>query len=316
MILSVSRRTDIPAFYAPWFIRRLEEGYVLVRNPMNYHQVSRVSLAPDVIDCIVFWSKNPAPLLRHLEYIGSRYPFYFQYTLNAYEKEIEPGLVPLSERIDTFRQLSRAIGPDRVIWRYDPIFISPKYNAQWHAEQFRNLVKALAKYTDTCVISFVDLYEKVKKTASCFGISECSEEEMNKLASAISIAAKEAGIQVKTCAEKIDLQKYGITHNCCIDAELISRITGWKLKVKKDPNQRAECGCIESIDIGQYNTCKHGCKYCYATFNPHSVETFSKRHLPESSLLIGELESEDKITDRKMKSLKDHVSGQISLFDM
>lgn len=314
MILSVSRRTDIPAFYTPWLINRIREGYVQVRNPMNYHQVSRVDISPDVIDCIVFWTKNPAPLFPYLQEISNRYPCYFQYTLNAYGREMEPGLPSLEERIGGFRQLSAALGSKKVIWRYDPILLSERYTVAWHTDQFRIIAKALQGSAERCVISFVDLYEKVKKNLNGLGVRECRNDEMQALAAAFSEIAKETDLVLQTCAEMVDLAEYGIVHGCCVDAELISEITGWKIKAKKDPNQRSECGCVESVDIGQYNTCSHGCRYCYATFNPQSVETFSARHDPESPFLVGGPELGDNVKDRKMKSLKVEPIGQMSMF--
>ena len=314
MILSASRRTDIPAFYSSWLINRIREGFVMVRNPMNYHQVSKICLSPNVIDCIVFWTKNATPLLPYLKEISELYPYYFQYTLNPYGKDIEPGLPNLNKKVDVFCQLSDASDPERIIWRYDPILLSKQYPLEWHVEQFSNMVSTLHRYTKKCVISFVDLYDKVKKSLDCLDVHECSYDEMDKLAAAFSKIAKGKHIQLQTCAEKIDFQKYGISHGCCIDASLISQITGKIINGKKDSNQRSECRCIESIDIGQYNTCCHGCKYCYATFNQHSVISSFNRHDPSSPFLIGNLETEDRVTERKMKSLKKEASNQLSMF--
>lgn len=314
MILSVSRRTDIPAFYTPWFMNRLRKGFVLVRNPMNYHQVSRVSLSPSVIDCIVFWTKNGAPLLPYLELISASYPFYFQYTLNAYHSEIEPGLQALDRRIGVFQSISEQIGANRIIWRYDPILLSDKYPLEWHIDRFSYISEKLCGFTRECVFSFIDLYEKVKTNIKGLNIRECLPEEVEQITSVLSAIAKEKGLRLRTCAEAVDLEKYGIAHGCCVDGELISELTGWNLTAKKDPNQRQECGCLESVDIGQYNTCRHGCKYCYANFNQQSVMTFSKKHDPQSPFLIGNIEPDDKVTERKMKSFKKDPSGQISMF--
>lgn len=314
MILSVSRRTDIPAFYTPWFMNRLREGFVLVRNPMNYHQVSRVSLSPSVIDCIVFWTKNGAPLLPYLESISASYPFYFQYTLNAYHSEIEPGLKTLDSRISAFQSISKQIGANRIIWRYDPILFSDKYPLEWHIDRFSYILEKLCGFTRECVFSFIDLYEKVKTNIKGLNIRECSPEEIDQISSSFSTIANKRGLRLRTCAEAVDLEKYGIAHGCCVDGKLISELTGWNMSAKKDPNQRQECGCLESIDIGQYNTCRHGCKYCYANFNQQSVITFSKKHDPHSPFLIGNIEPDDKVTERKMKSLKKEPSGQISMF--
>lgn len=316
MILSVSRRTDIPAFYSEWFMNRLREGYVLVRNPMNYHQVSKVSLDPDATDCIVFWTKNAAPILPHLQEIKQKYTFYFQYTLNAYDRNIEPALPALEDKLETFRSLSDRIGSDAVIWRYDPILLTEKYTVPWHIDRFEHIAKALHGKTRTCVFSFIDIYDKVKKNIKGYDVRACTEAEMNTLAAAFAEIAAKHGLELRTCAEAIDLDKYGIRHGCCIDGDLIARLTGGGLKAKKDPNQRAECGCLESIDIGQYNTCRHGCRYCYANFNPQSVITFSSQHDPASPFIVGHEEASDKVTERKVKTLKAEMtsSEQMTLF--
>ena len=314
MILSVSRRTDIPAFYSEWFMNRIREGFAAVRNPMNYHQVSRVSLAPNVIDCIVFWTKNGEPLLPYLDEIAERYPFYFQYTLNAYRTDVEPGLPPLEKRIGTLRAVSEKIGKNRVIWRYDPVLMTDQYTVEWHAERFAYIADQLKEHVCECVFSFIDLYDKVRNNVKGLNIQACSPEEIEHIASAFSRIAKEHGIRLRTCAEAVDLEKYGIEHGCCVDGRLISEITGWNLAAQKDPNQRQECGCLESIDIGQYNTCRHGCKYCYANFNAQSVLTLFQRHDPRSPFLIGHSEPDDKVTERKMKSMKKEPAGQLSMF--
>lgn len=312
MILSVSRRTDIPAFYTEWFLNRLRDQYVLVRNPMNYHQVSNVSLKPDVVDFIVFWTKNASPLLPYISDIAVKYPFYFQYTMNAYEKDIEPGLALLEQRMDVFKRLSSLVGKERIIWRYDPVLMTEKYNISWHIKMFEEFASELINYTERCVFSFVDLYDKVINNTSGLGIRSCDREEMNALAEAFSGIARENGMLLQTCAEEIDLSAYQIQHGHCIDAGLVSKIGGFTFDAKKDKNQREACGCIESIDIGQYNTCRHGCRYCYANFNPKMVAALTVKHDPSSPFLIGNLESEDKVTERKMKSQKTGCYGQLS----
>ena len=314
MILSASRRTDIPAFYSKWFMNRLHEGYVLVRNPFNYHQVSKISLDPAVIDCIVFWTKNAAPMIPYIDEISSRYKYYFQYSLNGYDRSIEQNIASLESRINTFRTLSEKSGPEKVVWRYDPVLITDNIGINWHIEQFRVIASELKGHTKTCVFSFIDLYDKMKNNVSELGIHACSTDEMKIIASAFSEIARSNDMVLQTCAEEIDLGQYGIQHGCCIDKTQIEKISGRVLHASKDKNQREACGCLESIDIGQYNTCRHGCKYCYANFNPQSVITFSKQHDPNSPFLIGHQEETDKITERKMKSLLGEASGQISMF--
>ena len=314
MILSVSRRTDVPAFYAQWFMNRIREGYVMVRNPMNYHQVSRVLLKPDVIDCIVFWTKDPAPMVPYLDEIGERYPFYIQYTLNAYDRSVEHRMPPLHGRLETFRELSRRIGSERIIWRYDPVLLSDAIDILWHAEQFQSIAESLDGFTRTCVFSFIDLYDKIKNRIRPLGIRACSEDEMQKLAEVFAGIAAAHGMVLCTCAEKIDLSAYGIRHGACIDRQLIERLTGTPISAGVDGNQREACGCLESVDIGQYNTCGHGCGYCYANFNPAGIETKLRQHDPKSPFLVGSMLPGDKVTERKMKSLKAGHTGQMRMF--
>ena len=290
MILSVSRRTDIPAFYPKWFMNRVREGFVLVPNPFNANLVSKIPLTADIVDCVVFWTKNPAPLLPYMAEINEYYQgaFYFQYSINAYGREIEPAVPPMEQRVETFQQLSLAYGREKVIWRYDPIFLSETYTLEFHIEAFGKLLQQLKDYTDTCVISFVDMYDKTKKNTQEYGIRALSVEEMNQIAAAFSKLAQGTGVTIKTCAEAIDLDKYGIQHNSCIDGELIEKIIGWEIRTKAD-KQREHCGCMECADIGQYNTCKHGCRYCYANFNMDRVKKAVAEHDDASPLLTGKL---------------------------
>ena len=316
MILSASRRTDIPAFYSKWFINRLREEYVMVRNPMNYHQISKITLTPHLVDCIVFWTKNPRPLFPYLDEIREKYHFYFQYTLNAYGRDIEGNLPSLEDKIKTLQDLSKKIGKEKIVWRYDPILLSAKYSLDWHIECFGKLVTELSPYTGICVFSFLDMYTKIKKNLTAANVSECTSDEMKQLAIAFAAIARKHDLCLRTCAEDIDLSEYGIEHNKCIDPDLIAKITDYEIDVGKDKNQRQECGCVESVDIGQYNTCRHGCKYCYANFNPQSTITFSRQHSDNSPLLVGAIEPTDKVTDRKVKSFRmcKKYEGQIELF--
>lgn len=301
MILSVSRRTDIPAFYADWFYNRLKEGFVYVRNPMNIHQVSKICLSPEIIDCIVFWSKNPRPMLSRLDEL-SDYMYYFQYTINAYDKGLEVGVPKKEGIINTFKELSDKIGPKRVIWRYDPILLTNKLDIEYHVKYFEEIAKRLDGYTKTCVISFVDLYKKIQKNLSDVSVREATYNEMLDIASRLFVIADRYGINIQTCAEEVALESIGISHGKCIDNALIEDLLGVKLVVSKDPNQRKECGCVQSIDIGEYNTCTHGCKYCYANFQDAVVLKNRTNHDPHSPLLIGHLGPEDNISERKLFS--------------
>ena len=301
MILSVSRRTDIPAFYSEWFFNRLKEGFVYVRNPMNIHQVSRIALSPDVIDCIVFWSKNPKPMLNRLEELKD-YMYYFQFTINPYDKGLELGVPRKEGIINTFKELSEKLGPKRVIWRYDPILLTDNMDIDYHLRYFEEIAKRLKDYTNTCVISFVDLYKKTQRNLQDTTAREPSMKEMMKIAAQLFLIANKYGITVQTCAEEIALETVGVKHGKCIDNALIEDLLGVKLVVSKDPNQRKECGCVQSIDIGEYNTCAHGCKYCYANFKDSVVAKNRMAYDPNSPLLVGNLGPDDKVTDKKLFS--------------
>lgn len=268
---------------------------------MNIHQVSKIVLSPDVIDCIVFWSKNPKPMLPRLDELKD-YMYYFQFTINAYDKGFEVGVPRKEGIINTFKELSEKVGPKRVIWRYDPILLTEKMDMDYHIRYFEEIAKRLEGYTDTCVISFVDLYKKTQSNLKDTQAREPSLREMFELAARMFLIAKKYGITIQTCAEEIALESVGIKHGKCIDNALIEDLLGVKLVVSKDPNQRKECGCVQSIDIGEYNTCAHGCKYCYANFKESMVMRNRAAHDPNSPLLVGQIGADDKVTERKLFS--------------
>lgn len=315
MILSVSRRTDIPAFYSEWFLNRVKEGFVCVRNPMNAHQVSRVNIGPDAVDCIIFWTKNPAPLLKRLDEL-EEYDFYFQFTLNAYDKSIEPNVPDIRERIETFKALSEKIGRERVIWRYDPILFSSEYSPRRHLELYKGIAEQLRGYTEKNVFSLVDVYpSKNEKSLAKMGAYTLPPAELDEFCGALAKTAHDNGFKTATCAERTDLSKYGIEHNSCIDKALIERITKSELNVKPD-GQRPECLCAKCDDIGSYDTCPHACVYCYANSHTNVVNQKIKSFDPRSPLLCDSIDPEkDKISDRPVKSLKkDPSDSQIKLF--
>ena len=313
MILSVSRRTDIPNYYSEWFFNRLKEGFLYVLNPMNFHQISEIKISPDVVDCIVIWTKNPLPMMERLDELEA-YNYYFQFTLTGYGNDVERNLpIKKTSVIPIFQELSNRIGKEKVVWRYDPIFFSNRYNAKYHLKAFRSIAEALSGYTEKCVISFLDIYPKNKKNMDNLLSYDLSDSELRGFAKELSNIAKENHIKIGSCAEKIDLDEYGIIHNSCIDKELIEKIIGCKLKINKDKNQRIECGCVESVEVGTYNTCKNGCVYCYANYSAKSVESNFQKYDPLSPLLCGHIEKDDKISTRKVVSLKE---TQISIFDI
>lgn len=307
MIISASRRTDIPALYPEWFVNRLRKGEVLVPNPYNKKKISRIHLSPDVVDCIVFWTKNPEPLLRYLDEIeGMGYRFYFEMTITDYEEDMELNVPPVEEAIATFLLLSEKIGKNRIDWRFDPILLTDKYSIEYHVEKFDMMCEWLHKATDRCIISFVDLYREGR-------YPELEPEMMEKVAARLSGVAAKYGLPIYTCAEEIDLSRYGIHKGACIDKERIREIIGYKLDLKKDAGQRKECGCLESIDIGVYDTCVNGCRYCYATNSLKGAERRYERHDPDSPMMTGNLKGDEVITEKRVRS---NLDNQLSLFDL
>lgn len=313
MIISASRRTDIPSYYTEWFFNRIQEGFVYTRNPMNIRQISKISLSPDVIDGIVFWTKNPIPMIPRLNELKD-YPYYFQFTINPYGKDIEAN-VPNKNNIiiPAFHEISQKIGSDRVIWRYDPILISQKYSMKYHIFYFEEIAKRLEGYTKKCIISFVDLYRNTQKKLQNNGIIPLTEMQMMELAKCFSGIAEKYGFVIESCSEEINLEQYGISHGHCIDDRLLEKICGYKLDLTKDKNQRQECGCVSSIDIGAYNTCKNGCAYCYANNSDKTVQKNYSMHNPMSPLIFGEVGAEDIVKERIVRSCK---QNQLNLFDI
>ena len=298
MILSVSRRCDIPAFFGKWFLNRLKEGFVCVRNPYNRHSVSKILLGSQTVDCIVFWTKNAAPFLQYLPQIDELgYHYYFQFTVTPYGKEIERNVGDKEKIIQTFRSLSERIGKARVVWRYDPILLTSGIDIAWHIEQFRKMCKALQGYTERVVISFLDEYPKLDKTK----FRSPNEEKMLKIGNAFSEIAHGYGLRIQTCAEKVCIP--GIEKGACIEKTLIERICG-TISAKKDPSQRSECLCAESIDIGEYDTCTHFCGYCYANNREKTIQKKMSLHDDNSPLLIGNIEPNDSVHLHKTNSLR------------
>lgn len=312
MIISASRRTDIPAFYSQWFFNRIKEGYVLVPSPYNPKMISKVRLDPSVVDCIVFWTKNPAPMIAKLDKLQD-YKYYFQFTLNPYGEKLEINLPSIAKRIETFKRLSDKIGKDKVIWRYDPILTNEEYNVSFHKETFARIADGLKDHTERCMLGFIDHYQHIRAAVGQFNIKPLIKEDIEEMAVSFRQTMNAfPTIELDTCTVKVDLRHLGIPTGLCIDKALIERIIGYPILAKKDKNQRHVCNCTESIDIGTYESCLNGCVYCYAIKgNYNSVEYNMKKHDKNSPLLIGHLLEDDVVKDREMKSLR---NNQYSLF--
>lgn len=311
MIISASRRTDIPAFYSEWFLNRIKERYVLVPNPYNPNMISRVNLDPAVIDCIVFWTKNPAPMIDKLDRLQD-YKYYFQFTLNPYGTELESKLPPLQKRIDTFKRLSDKIGREKVVWRYDPILTNEQYTVAFHQDKFVEMAFALHDYTEKCMLGFIDHYPHVRASLREFHIEPLIKEDIDAMAISFKKVADECSMELDTCTTKVDLSYLGISGGVCVDNRLIERIVGYPIIARKDKNQRDICRCVESIDIGTYESCLNGCIYCYAIKGNYNTAKFNQsKHDKDSPMLIGEVDKDAVIKEREMKSLR---TDQLSMF--
>lgn len=311
MIISASRRTDIPAFYAEWFINRLKARYALVRNPFNANQISKVFLHPDQIECIVFWTKNPAPLIKKIHEIDNLgFKYYFHFTVTSYDQSIEINLPRKKVIINTFQELSRKIGSEKVIWRYDPILITSNFNVEYHEKWFRYLAENLCGFTNKCVFSFIHIYKKCKRNLKNIRIEKIDDDVKIHLATSLRKSARDFGMSIEACAEPI-LSSFGVNAGRCIDDQLISKIIGDQITINRDKAQRQGCGCVKSIDIGSYNTCKHNCKYCYANNSDKTVIDNCKNHDVSSPLQTGSLDGDEVIRVRKTDSFR---SKQMGLF--
>ena len=291
MIISASRRTDLPALYAEWLARRFRDEFCTVPNPRNRKQIGRVSLKPQDVDAIVFWTRNPRPLMAYLDEFDARgYPYYFQYTVLGYPRQVDPRSPSLRVAVRTFRELSDRIGPDRVIWRDDPIVFSALTTSDFHRDNFQRLAESLCGFTMRSVISLVDTYRKTEKRMQQLEeIAAGPPQEaivLIDLLPEMAAVARANGIEIVSCAEPIDLQPYGIHPGKCVDDKLIAQVFGVETERKKDPAQREACGCVVSRDIGVYESCVLGCRYCYATADFAQAQRHRQQHDPLSSSLL------------------------------
>ena len=293
MIVSASRRTDIPAFYAEWFVRRVRAGYCEVPNPMNPRQVARVSLLPEEVDAVVFWTRSPRallPRLAELDVRGLRY--YFQFTICGYGPPLEVRNPPTATALDTFKRLASRLGPDRVIWRYDPLVFSEVTTVDFHLGNFESMAMALKGYTHRCVVSIWDNYRKLSSrledlTSQGVHLRQPTQEEIASLIPRLAQVCAAHGMEVVSCAEPYNLRPYGVCPGKCIDDEFIGRVFGLEVSHIKHSAQRKACGCVVSKDIGMYDSCLFGCTYCYATSKFERSRLNYRLHNPDAPSLLG-----------------------------
>lgn len=306
MIIDTGNRTDIPAFYSEWFMNRIREGYVMVRNPYSPEQVSRYRLDPEVVDALMFCSKNPEPMVKYLDEL-SRFRMIWFVTITPYGKGIEPGVPDKRQVIESFKKISDRVGVNAMSWRYDPIFISETYSVDYHIDAFERMAAELEGYTNRVVISFIDLFEKTKKNFP--EAKEVVREERFALAKAFAETGRKHGMTIRSCLEGTELAQFGIDVTGCISQTVIEESIGEKLII---PSSRhiLDCNCFMGNDIGAYNSCAHFCKYCYANYDREAVITNMKKHDPHSPFLIGNSMPLDRVNEAEQKS---YITNQLEM---
>ncbi|MEW5771963.1 MAG: DUF1848 domain-containing protein [Thermodesulfobacteriota bacterium] len=292
MIISASRRTDIPGFYARWFMNRVRAGSCLVGNPFNPAQVSRVSLRPEDVDCVVFWTRHGRPLLPHLAELEARglRPV-FLYSILGYPREIDPGCPPLPRSLDSFSRLADRLGPDRLTWRYDPIVLSGATGLDWHRRRFERIARALRGATRRVAASFVLPYRKTRSRLEALEkkgirVRDWTREDAAALLPDLAAASADNGMELRACGHEEDFSGFGVGRARCIDPAWLGAALGLALPEGKDPCQRPACGCAPSRDIGAYDTCGFGCAYCYATSSPARARANRRAHDPAAPALL------------------------------
>ncbi len=307
MIINTGQRTDIPAFYSTWLMNRIREGYVLVRSPYDPKRVFRYRLDPEVVDLLAFCTKDPSPMLKYIDEL-SVFRQYWQVTITPYGREIEPNVPAYHLVIDSFRKLSEKIGSTHCAWRYDPILLNHTYTAESHLQSFQEMAELLKGYTDTVIISFIDLYEKTKRNYP--EVREVSVDDQIILAQQMKKTADACGMKIQACLEHPFLENFGIDTGGCFTAYTAEKVIGEKISGYPRTQARKGCNCLLHADIGAYNTCGHGCRYCYANADMHTVRENMKKHDPAYPMLTGHVQDDDIITDAKQKSW---ISAQLML---
>ena len=300
MIINTGGRTDTVQYYTKWLLKRFAEGYVYSRNPLFPNKVTRYELTPDKVDAVQFCSKNYAPILSDLSQITERFPTYFHYTITAYGKDIEPGVPTIAESMETLKKLTALVGKQRVAWRYDPVLLTKKYTMQTHLDTFAYMAKELTPYVDRCIFSFVEMYKKLE--CNMPEIILLTEQDKNILAQGLGEIAQKYGLYLQTCGTNGDYRQYGIHPSGCMTLDIMGKANNLQFRALKHRGMRQGCHCIESRDIGAYDTCMNGCKYCYANKNPQKAFENYKYHDSASPLLLGHLKDTDTLQQGNQKS--------------
>ena len=300
MIINTGSRTDTVQYYSDWLLQRFQEGFVYSRNPLFPNKVTRYELNPEVVDCVVFCSKNYEPILERLPEITNKFNTYFYYTITAYEKDVEPNVPDIGDSIETLIKLSKLVGAKRIAWRYDPILLTEKYTKKRHYETFDYMTQKLSPYIDRCIFSFVEMYKKLKTNMP--EIIVLTENDKDEIAKNIGLIAQKHNILLQTCATLENYDKYNILQSGCMTAEILGKANDITFRKINHSGNRKGCRCMESRNIGDYDTCPNGCKYCYANQNPEIAKKNFEKHNIESPLILGGLNPTDEITQSTQKS--------------
>jgi hypothetical protein len=300
MILNTGSRTDTVQYYTQWLLKRFEEGYVYSRNPMFPNKVTRYELDPQTLDCVIFCSKNYKPILPYIKQITDKFNTYFHYTITAYGKDIEPNVPSIEESIETLIELSKIVGAQRIAWRYDPILLTDKYTKNLHYETFDYMAKELSPYVDRCIFSFVEMYKKLEKNMP--EIILLTEDDKIEIAQSLGRIARKHNLIIQTCATNGDYTEYGIKNSGCMTSEILGKANGIQFKNLRHSGNRNGCACMDNRNIGDYDTCPNGCKYCYANKNPKIAMENFKKHNPNSPFILGDLKDSDEVKQSPQKS--------------
>lgn len=302
MIINTGGRTDTVQYYTKWLLKRFEEGYVYSRNPLFPNKVTKYELSSDKVDCVEFCSKDYEPILDDLHQITDRFYTHFNYTITAYGKDIEPGVPSIEDSIETLKKLSQIVGKKKVVWRYDPVLLTEKYTIQTHLGTFEKMAKEITPYVDRCIFSFVEMYKKLKTNMP--ELIPMSDIDKATLAKGLGDIAAKYNLFIQTCGINGDYTQYGIHPSGCMTLEILGNANDIEFRNLKHKGMRQGCHCMESRDIGAYDTCMNGCKYCYANKRPEKAIENYKFHNPDSPLLLGDLKESDIIQPGAQKSFR------------
>ncbi len=313
MIFNFSARTDIVNHYGDWLMERFREGFVYTRNPVFPNRVTRYELSPEKADALLFCSKNYAPFLGHLSVLARDYRLYCQYTITAYGADLEPNVPDLETSVKTLLEVEKIVGRSRLVWRYDPVLCTEVYTAKRHLETFERLCAALQGHVDRCIFNFVEMYLKLRSNMP--SLLPLREEERLLLAEGMAKIAKKYRIPLQNCGASGDFKKFGISDSACVTLPRLGQVNHCTFRTVKHRGNRMGCRCIESRDVGAYDSCPNGCRYCFSNTDTKKIRENIARHDVHSPLLIGGLGADDILTEGCQPSLLKGDGKQLSLFD-